>query len=113
MPHGAAIVTQAAARVAPMPRSETVVREVAGFPVTIANPGKVFIEEAGLTKLDLVDYYLSVAEGALRGVRDRPMALKRFVNGGSGEFFFQKRAPEKLPEFVRAAELKFPSGRTA
>jgi bifunctional non-homologous end joining protein LigD len=94
-------------------RGESIEREIAGSPVTITNPGKVFFEEPKVTKLDLVEYYLSVAEGALRGVRDRPMALKRFVNGAAGEFFFQKRAPEKLPEFVRTAELKFPSGRTA
>ena len=96
-----------------MPGSKSIEREIAGFAVTITNPGKVFFEEARLTKLDLVDYYLAVAAGALRGVRDRPMALKRFVNGAGGEFFFQKRAPEKLPEFVRTAELRFPSGRTA
>jgi DNA ligase D-like protein (predicted polymerase) len=96
-----------------MPRAEQLRREIVGHTVTITNPGKVFFEEAKITKLDLVEYYLAVAEGALRGVRDRPMALKRFVNGAAGEFFFQKRAPEKLPEFVRTVELKFPSGRTA
>jgi bifunctional non-homologous end joining protein LigD len=81
--------------------------------VTVTNPDKIYFPEAGYTKLDLVQYYLAVAEGALRGVRDRPMALKRFVDGAAGEPFFQKRAPEKRPEFIRVATLSFPSGRTA
>jgi bifunctional non-homologous end joining protein LigD len=87
--------------------------EAAGREVAISNPDKLYFREAGLTKLDLVRYYLAVAEGALRGVRDRPMALKRFVDGAEGEFFFQKRAPERRPDWVEVAELKFPSGRTA
>ena len=84
-----------------------------GGEVTISNPSKVFFADAGITKLDLVRYYVAVAEGALRGVRDRPMALKRFVNGAEGEFFFQKRAPASVPPYVRTVELAFPSGRTA
>jgi bifunctional non-homologous end joining protein LigD len=68
--------------------------ELAGRSVTISNPDKVFFPRAGHTKLDLVEYYLAVADGALRGAGGRPMALKRFVNGAEGEFFFQKRAPE-------------------
>ncbi len=87
--------------------------EVAGRQVTITNPGKVFFPRTGHTKLDLVRYYLAVADGALRGVAGRPMALKRFVNGAEGEFFFQKRAPESRPEWVETVELSFPSGRTA
>ena len=63
--------------------------------------------------MDLVQYYLAVAEGALRGAGGRPMALKRFVNGAAGEFFFQKRAPEKRPQWVDTVSLSFPSGRTA
>jgi bifunctional non-homologous end joining protein LigD len=89
------------------------VLEVAGLEVTITNPDKVFFPRTGHTKLDLVRYYLAVADGALRGVRGRPMALKRFVNGAEGEFFFQKRAPESRPEWVETVELSFPSGRTA
>jgi bifunctional non-homologous end joining protein LigD len=96
-----------------MAADESVRRELDGHEVTITNPGKVFFPDAGLTKLDLVDYYLAVADGALRGVRDRPMALKRFVNGIGGEAFFQKRAPASVPEFLRTVELSFPSGRTA
>ena len=84
-----------------------------GHEVKISNPGKVFFADAGITKLDLVHYYLAVADGALLGVRDRPMALKRFVDGAAGEAFFQKRAPKNVPEFVRTVELSFPSGRTA
>ena len=81
--------------------------------MTITNPDKVYFPEAGHTKLDLVRYYLAVADGALVGVRGRPMALKRFVDGAAGDFFFQKRAPENRPDFLRVATLSFPSGRTA
>ncbi|TMD10889.1 MAG: DNA primase, partial [Chloroflexi bacterium] len=89
------------------------VLEVAGRAVTISNPDKVFFPKSGHTKLDLVRYYLAVAEGALRGVGGRPMALKRFVNGAEGEAFFQKRAPTSRPEWIETVELSFPSGRTA
>jgi DNA ligase D-like protein (predicted polymerase) len=86
---------------------------VAGREVTVSNPDKVFFPRTGRTKLDLVRYYLAVGPGALGGVAERPMALKRFVNGAEGEAFFQKRAPEKRPDWVRTVELRFPSGRTA
>jgi DNA ligase D-like protein (predicted polymerase) len=92
-------------------RSEIV--EVAGRQVAITNPDKVFFAGPGYTKRDLVRYYLAVAEGALRGAGGRPMALKRYVNGADGEFFFQKRAPESRPEWLRTVQLSFPSGRTA
>jgi len=81
--------------------------------VTITNPEKVFFPGIGVTKLDLVRYYLTVADGALRGAGGRPMALKRFVDGADGEAFFQKRAPENRPAWLRVATLSFPSGRTA
>jgi DNA ligase D-like protein (predicted polymerase) len=87
--------------------------EIDGREVAISNPGKVFFPETGHTKMDLVRYYLAVADGALRGVRGRPMALKRYVNGADGEFFFQKRAPSSRPEWIETVELAFPSGRTA
>src|SRR5659263_71460 len=87
--------------------------EVAGRSVTISNPDKIFFPQAGHTKRDLVMYYLAVADGALRGAGGRPMALKRYVNGAEGEFFFQKRAPESRPDWLRTVELSFPSGRTA
>ena len=89
------------------------VLEVAGRELTVTNPDKAFFPRTGHTKLDLVRYYLAVAGGALRGVVDRPMALKRFVNGAEGEFFFQKRAPESRPEWIDTVELRFPSGRSA
>ena len=97
----------------PMARGESEILALDGHEVTISNPGKVFFADAGITKIDLVQYYLAVADGALLGVRDRPMALKRFVNGAAGEAFFQKRAPKSIPPFVRTVELSFPSGRTA
>ncbi|NJD29164.1 MAG: DNA primase [Chloroflexi bacterium] len=84
-----------------------------GREVTITNPQKVFFPEIGATKLDLVQYYLAVAPGALVGAGGRPMALKRFVNGATGEAFFQKRAPENRPDWLRVVTLSFPSGRTA
>jgi bifunctional non-homologous end joining protein LigD len=94
-------------------KSEAIELNVAGKAVRISNPGKTFFPEAGLTKLDLVQYYLLVAEGALVGVRGRPMALKRYPDGAGGEFFFQKRAPSPRPEWLETVTLKFPSGRTA
>jgi DNA ligase D-like protein (predicted polymerase) len=93
--------------------SPKIVLPAAGREVTVSNPGKVYFPRTGHTKLDLVQYYLRVAGGALGGVRDRPMALKRFVNGAEGEAFFQKRAPAGRPDWVSTVELRFPSGRTA
>jgi bifunctional non-homologous end joining protein LigD len=96
-----------------MAKSQSTVVEIAGIDVTITNPDKVFFPRAGHTKLDLVRYYAAVAEGALRGISGRPIVLKRYVNGADEEPFFQKRAPDKHPEWVETVELKFPSGRTA
>src|SRR6267378_4783554 len=93
------------------PKEEII--EAAGRQVTITNPDKVFFPRTGHTKMDLVRYYMAVAEGAIRGVYGRPMALKRFVNGAEGEAFFQKRAPTSRPEWIETVELSFPSGRTA
>ncbi|MEV6971152.1 non-homologous end-joining DNA ligase [Hamadaea sp. NPDC051192] len=87
--------------------------EVAGREVTITHPDKVIFPEPGLTKLDLVRYYLTVADGALRGVRGRPMILKRFVKGLDQEAFFQKRAPSTRPDWIEVAELKYASGTSA
>ncbi|HET9851920.1 MAG TPA: DNA polymerase domain-containing protein [Candidatus Limnocylindrales bacterium] len=95
-----------------MPKEQEVLR-IGDREVTITNPSKVFFAETGATKLDLVRYYLAVAPGALVGAGGRPMALKRFVNGAAGEAFFQKRAPENRPEWLRTVTLSFPSGRTA
>ena len=96
-----------------MPKDPSVSRDLDGYEVTITNPNKVYFPDAGITKLELVDYFMAVADGALLGVRDRPMALKRFVDGITGEAFFQKRAPKSVPEYVSTVELAFPSGRTA
>jgi bifunctional non-homologous end joining protein LigD len=87
--------------------------EVAGREVQVSNPDKVYFPQTGHTKLDVVRYYLSVAEGALRGVSGRPMVLKRFVHGAAGEAFFQKRAPSARPGWIETVVLSFPSGRTA
>jgi bifunctional non-homologous end joining protein LigD len=87
--------------------------QVAGHEVTVTHPDKPLFPELGLTKLDLVRYYLTVADGALRGVRGRPMVLKRFVKGIDQEAFFQKRAPENRPPFVDVVELKYASGTSA
>src|SRR5258706_4713605 len=96
-----------------MAKAKGEVLALGGHEVTISNPDKVYFAEAGVTKLQLVQYYLSVAEGALRGVRGRPMVLKRYVNGAAGEPFFQKRAPEKRPPFVGVATFEYPSGGVA
>ena len=85
-----------------------------GREVRVSNPDKLYFSlDTKLTKLELVQYYLSIAPGALAGIRDRPIVLKRFVNGAEGEVFYQKRAPENHPEWLRTVTLSFPSGRTA
>jgi len=85
-----------------------------GREVQITHPDKLyFSSQVRVSKLDLVRYYLSVAPGALAGIRDRPIVLKRFVNGAQGEAFFQKRAPDQRPSWLRTVTLSFPSGRTA
>src|SRR5499426_4391612 len=89
------------------------VLNVAGRDVVITNPSKVFFPHAGHTKLDLAKYYAAVVPGALRGIAGRPIVLKRYVDGAEGEPFFQKRAPERRPDWVETVELSFPSGRMA
>src|SRR5262245_31252401 len=85
-----------------------------GREVQITHPDKpYFSAQAKVSKLELVRYYLSVAGGALAGIRDRPIVLKRFVNGAEGEAFYQKRAPEQRPSWLQTVTLSFPSGRTA
>jgi bifunctional non-homologous end joining protein LigD len=87
---------------------------IEGHEVRVTHPEKLyFSKEAKLSKLDLVRYYLSVSPGALAGIRDRPIVLKRFVNGAESEAFYQKRAPTERPEWLRTVTLSFPSGRTA
>ncbi len=94
-------------------QGERVVLEVSGREVAVSNPGKVYFPEAGITKLEVVRYYLAVAEGALRGAGGRPNVLVRYANGIHGEFFYQKRAPGKRPDWIEVVALSFPSGRTA
>ena len=81
--------------------------------MSISNPDKVLFPDGGYTKLDLVRYYLAVADGALRGSGGRPNVLVRYPNGLGEEFFYQKRAPASRPEWIEVVALKFPSGRTA
>src|SRR5438045_7619956 len=98
-----------------MPKKETAeILSIDGHDVRISNPDKLyFSREVKLTKLDVVKYYISVASGAVAGIRDRPSMLKRFVDGAEGEPFYQKRAPENRPPWLRTVTLSFPSGRTA
>jgi bifunctional non-homologous end joining protein LigD len=98
--------------VAKEPASE--VLSVEGREVRITNPDKpYFSSQVRISKLDLVRYYLSVASGAVAGIQDRPIVLKRFVNGAEAEAFYQKRAPSQVPSWLRTVTLSFPSGRTA
>ncbi|HYL54034.1 MAG TPA: non-homologous end-joining DNA ligase [Gemmatimonadales bacterium] len=97
-----------------MPRSpgaEALVLD--GREIAISNPQKVLFPKPKYTKLDLVRYYLAVAEGALRGAGGRPNMLVRYPNGVGGEFFYQKRAPESRPPWIEVVSLRFPSGRSA
>ncbi len=94
-------------------KREHVVLDVAGREVTISNPAKVYFPAAGITKLDVVQYYLAVADGALRGAGGRPNVLVRYADGIEGEFFYQKRAPAQRPDWIEVVALQFPSGRTA
>jgi DNA ligase D len=87
--------------------------QVAGRTVRVTNPDKVFFPARGETKLDLVRYYIAVGEGALRGVYERPTVLKRYRDGATGEFFFQKRVPAWRPDWIETVEVRFPSGRSA
>lgn len=94
-------------------RQEQETLQVAGHEIVVTSPGRILFPEAGLTKLDLVNYYLAVADGALRGAGGRPCVLVRYPQGISGEFFFQKRAPPGRPDWLEVAQIRFPSGRSA
>jgi len=87
--------------------------EAAGLEVRISNPGKVFFPDLGITKVDLISYYLELAEAVINHLRDRPTVLKRFVNGAAAEPFFQKRIPDSAPDWLQTAMVQFPSGRSA
>lgn len=87
--------------------------ELDGREVRLSNPDKVFFAEAGITKLDLCEYYLAVADAILPHLRDRPTTMKRYPNGAGEDFFFQKRVPKGAPDWLAQMEIAFPSGRTA
>ena len=94
-------------------RASAEILAVAGREVAISNPGKVLFPKPGYTKRDLVEYYVAVAEGALRGAGGRPNMLVRYPNGIGEAFFYQKRAPKARPPWIEVVELRFPSGRSA
>jgi DNA ligase D-like protein (predicted polymerase) len=81
--------------------------------VKVTNPDKVYFSARGETKLQLVEYYLSVGEGIVRALYERPTQLKRHPDGAEGEAIYQKRVPEKRPEWIETATVRFPSGRSA
>jgi bifunctional non-homologous end joining protein LigD len=93
--------------------TEHVIIDAAGLEVRISNPQKIFFPERGITKLDLINYYLELAGPVINHLRDRPTVLKRFVDGAAGEPFFQKRVPDSAPEWLQTATVQFPSGREA
>jgi bifunctional non-homologous end joining protein LigD len=93
--------------------TEHVIIDAAGLEVRISNPQKIFFPERGITKLDLINYYVELAGPVINHLRDRPTVLKRFVDGAAGEPFFQKRVPDSAPEWLQTATVQFPSGREA
>jgi DNA primase len=97
-----------------MAKEHAEVLSIEGREVRVTHPEKpYFTVQTKLSKLDLVRYYLAVAPGALAGIRDRPIVLKRFVDGAEGQAFYQKRAPTSRPVWLRTTTLSFPSGRVA
>src|SRR5438270_13139484 len=88
----------------------SITMSLGGHDVVISNSEKVYFAHANVTKLELVQYYVSVADAVLRGIRRRPMVLRRFVNGIEGEPFVQKRARAKLPPYLSSAQFKYASG---
>jgi bifunctional non-homologous end joining protein LigD len=94
-------------------KAEPAVIEVCGQEVRVSNPGKPFFPERGLTKLDLVNYYVECEQAVVRGLRDRPTVMKRWVDGVQGKPFFQKRVPDSAPQWLQTAVVTFPSGRHA
>jgi bifunctional non-homologous end joining protein LigD len=94
-------------------KAEPEIIDVSGQEVRVSNPGKLYFPEAKITKLDLVRYYVEVEQAVVRGLRDRPTVMKRWVDGVAGEPFFQKRVPDTAPEWLETATVTFPSGRHA
>jgi bifunctional non-homologous end joining protein LigD len=93
--------------------TEHVMIDAAGVEVRISNPQKIFFPECGITKLDLINYYLELAGPVINHLRDRPTVLKRFVDGAARDPFFQKRVPDSAPDWLQTATVRFPSGREA
>ncbi|MEA2161135.1 MAG: hypothetical protein QOD66_3515, partial [Solirubrobacteraceae bacterium] len=93
--------------------ADHVMIEAAGTEVRVSNPTKVYFPERGITKLDLINFYLECSAAVINHLRDRPTVLKRFVDGAAGKPFFQKRVPDTAPDWLQTAEVTFPSGRTA
>ena len=96
-----------------MAKDDAIMLELAGREVRVSNPGKLFFPEPGFTKLDLVNYYVECEAAVLRHLRERPTTLKRWVDGVTGEFFFQKRVPDSAPAWLETVTVSFPSGRSA
>jgi DNA ligase D len=93
--------------------SEHAVVDICGHEVRVSNPGKLFFPDRGLTKMDLVNYYVDCQEAVVRHLRERPTVMKRWVDGVNGKPFFQKRVPDGAPEWLQTATVTFPSGRSA
>src|SRR3954454_5483004 len=96
-----------------MAKGEHTIVEAAGREVRLSNPAKVYFPKPGWTKLDLVEYYVQMADAVLVHLRERPTVLKRFVNGIREDPIWQKRVPQNVPEWLQTATVSFPSGRTA
>jgi bifunctional non-homologous end joining protein LigD len=94
-------------------KAEPATIDVCGHELRVSNPQKLFFPERNLTKLDLVNYYVECEEAVVRGLRDRPTVMKRWVDGVEGKPFFQKRVPDSAPEWLQTATVTFPSGRHA
>ena len=94
-------------------KAEPATIEVCGRELRVSNPQKLFFPQPKLTKLDLVNYYVECEEAVVRGLRDRPTVMKRWVDGVEGKPFFQKRVPDSAPEWLQTATVTFPSGRHA
>ena len=100
-------------RSARWPRASTRCSRSPGHEVRLSNPAKVYFPKPGWTKLDLVEYYLTIADAVLVHLRERPTVMKRFVNGIMEDPIWQKRVPQKVPDWLQTATVAFPSGRTA
>src|ERR1700704_3240533 len=94
-------------------KAEPATVDVCGHELRVSNPGKLFFPERKLTKLDLVEYYIECEQAVVRGLRDRPTVMKRWVDGVQGKPFFQKRVPDSAPGWLQTATVTFPSGRHA